>query len=66
MQAMSISHFINSALVTAVLVPRRMSPASTTKPGKAPKNVDYVGNDSKQSSIKQVTDNVPLQRLPML
>lgn len=51
LQAISISHFINSALVTAVLVPRRISPASTTKPGKAPKNVDYVGNTPKAASM---------------
>ena len=29
--------------MTVLLKDRRVSPASETKPGKAPKNVDYVG-----------------------
>ena len=43
LQALAASHYVTEATVTVLLRERRVSPASETKPGKAPKNVDYVG-----------------------
>ena len=43
MQAMLAVHFLRNATVTVLLSQRRVSPASETKLGKAPKNVEYVG-----------------------
>ena len=37
------AHFIRGSVVSCLLYPRRTSPSAETKPGKAPKNVDYVG-----------------------
>ncbi len=37
------AHFIRGSVVSSLLYPRRTSPSAETKPGKAPKNVDYVG-----------------------
>ena len=37
------AHFIRGSVVSTLLYPRRTSPSAETKPGKAPKNVDYVG-----------------------
>jgi len=42
-QALAASHYVTEATVTVLLKEKRISPASETKPGKAPKNVDYVG-----------------------
>ena len=36
---------MHGALATVTLCPRKTSPASETKPGKPPKNVDYIGLD---------------------
>ena len=36
-------HFVREAAATVLLSHRKTSPASETKPGKAPKNVDYIG-----------------------
>ena len=43
MQAMLAVHFLQNAMVTVLLSQRRVSPASETKLGKAPKDVEYVG-----------------------
>ena len=43
MQAMLAVHFLRNATVTVLLSQRRVSPASETKLGKAPKDVEYVG-----------------------
>ena len=43
LQALAASHYVTEATVTVLLKERRVSPASETKPGKAPKNVDYIG-----------------------
>ena len=43
LQALAASHYVTEATVTALLKERRVSPALETKPGKAPKNTDYVG-----------------------
>jgi translation initiation factor eIF-2B subunit gamma len=42
-QALAASHYVTEATVTVLLKEKRISPASETKPGKAPKNVDYIG-----------------------
>ena len=46
LQALAASHYVTEATVTVLLKERRVSPASETKPGKAPNNVDYVGMGS--------------------
>ena len=43
MQAIMAVHFIRNAMATVLLSQKRTSPASETKPGKAPKDVEYVG-----------------------
>ncbi|GAX72742.1 hypothetical protein CEUSTIGMA_g198.t1 [Chlamydomonas eustigma] len=43
--ALVASHQMHRALATVMLCPRKVSPASETKPGKPPKNVDYIGLD---------------------
>jgi hypothetical protein len=43
LKAVTAAHFVNNSTVTLLLAPRRTSPSAETKPGKAPKNVDYVG-----------------------
>lgn len=45
-QALLAVHFVRQAAVTVLLSQRRTSPASETKPGKAPRDVEYVGGDS--------------------
>lgn len=45
LQALAASHYVTEATVTALLKERRVSPALETKPGKAPKNTDYVGEN---------------------
>lgn len=42
-QAFLAMHFLQSAAVTVLLSRRRVSPASETKLGKAPKDIEYVG-----------------------
>ena len=37
------AHFVRQAAATVLLSQRRTSPAAETKPGKAPKSVDYIG-----------------------
>ncbi|GFR40448.1 hypothetical protein Agub_g976 [Astrephomene gubernaculifera] len=43
--ALVAQHNLHAAMVTMLLAQRKVSPASETKPGKPPKNVDYVGLD---------------------
>ncbi|KAI8463923.1 MAG: eukaryotic translation initiation factor 2B gamma [Monoraphidium minutum] len=43
--AMLVSHQLGGALATVLAGPRRTSPSTETKPGKAPKGVDYLGLD---------------------
>lgn len=43
LRSLIASHFVRGSLVSSLLYPRRVSPSSETKPGKAPKNVDYIG-----------------------
>lgn len=43
--AMVVSHQLSGALATALVGARRVSPTTETKPGKAPKGVDYLGLD---------------------
>ncbi|GAB4821626.1 hypothetical protein N2152v2_008672 [Parachlorella kessleri] len=43
LQALILRHHVTNAAVTALLARRRVSAASETKPGKPPRNVDYVG-----------------------
>ncbi|PNW86040.1 hypothetical protein CHLRE_03g207825v5 [Chlamydomonas reinhardtii] len=40
-----------SAMATMLLAHRRVSPASETKPGKPPKNVDYIGLDPSRQHL---------------
>ena len=42
-QALLAVHFVREAAATVLLSRRKTSPASETKPGKAPRNVDYIG-----------------------
>lgn len=43
LQSLVLQHHVTNAAVTVLLSRRRMPPSSETKPGKAPRNVDYVG-----------------------
>jgi hypothetical protein len=45
-QALFAAHYVQGSACTALLAHRRTSPATETKPGKAPKNVDYIGAHS--------------------
>ncbi len=47
-------HFIRSAMATVLLSQRRTSPSSETKPGKAPKEVEYVGESHASLLIQYV------------
>ncbi|MEW5317384.1 MAG: hypothetical protein WDW38_008684 [Sanguina aurantia] len=49
--ALVTSHQLNSALATVLLVPRKTSPTTETKPGRAPKNVDYIGLDASSQQL---------------
>ncbi|CAL8468630.1 g8170 [Coccomyxa elongata] len=51
LEAIMAVHFIRSAMATVLLSQRRTSPASETKPGKAPKDVEYVGLDEQQQQL---------------
>lgn len=46
LQAQILQHHLTNAAVTALFGRRRVSPSSETKPGKAPRNVDYVGESA--------------------
>jgi len=45
------SHQLNGATATLLLGRTRASPSTTTKPGKAPKNVDYIGLDQRNQQL---------------
>ncbi|EIE22403.1 nucleotide-diphospho-sugar transferase [Coccomyxa subellipsoidea C-169] len=51
LEALMAVHFIRSAMATVLLSQRRTSPSSETKPGKAPKEVEYVGLDEQQQQL---------------
>lgn len=59
LKALAASHYITEATVTVLLKDRRVSPASETKPGKAPKNVDYVGLDAMQKQLLFIAGSTP-------
>jgi hypothetical protein len=42
---------MNAALATVLLYKRKVSPMTETKPGKAPKNVDYIGLDPSRQHL---------------
>lgn len=54
-------HFIRSAMATVLLSQRRTSPASETKPGKAPKDVEYVGGSFTQNDDSRLPGIQPWQ-----
>ncbi|KAF6255618.1 nucleotide-diphospho-sugar transferase [Scenedesmus sp. NREL 46B-D3] len=45
LRALVVTHQITGALATVLLGKRKTSPTAETKPGKAPKGVDYLGLD---------------------
>ena len=49
--ALVATHQMNGASATITLVQRKVSPASETKPGKAPRGVDYIGLDLKREHL---------------
>ncbi|KAG1665277.1 hypothetical protein FOA52_015854 [Chlamydomonas sp. UWO 241] len=49
--ALVASHQMQGALASVTLVPRKISPASETKPGKVPRGVDYVGMDPSRERL---------------
>lgn len=51
LHALVAKHQLTSALATVLLGQTKASPTTTTKPGKAPKGVDYVGLDSRQERL---------------
>lgn len=62
LKALIASHYVTEATVTILLRERRVSPASETKPGKAPKNVDYVGLDTAQKQLMFIAGSTPEAR----
>uniref|UniRef100_A0A7S0S6S1 Translation initiation factor eIF2B subunit gamma n=1 Tax=Chlamydomonas leiostraca TaxID=1034604 RepID=A0A7S0S6S1_9CHLO len=44
-------HQLNGSLATVLLFKRKVSPTTQTKPGKAPKNVDYIGLDPSRQHL---------------
>ncbi|KAL3137832.1 hypothetical protein ABBQ38_005086 [Trebouxia sp. C0009 RCD-2024] len=59
LKALAASHYVTDATVTVLLKERRVSPASETKPGKAPKNVDYIGVDSARKQLLFIAGSTP-------
>jgi len=49
--ALMAAHRVNAATATVMLGRTRTSPSSETKPGKAPKNVDYIGLDERREQL---------------
>ena len=47
-------HFLQNAMVTVLLSQRRISPASETKLGKAPKDVEFVGERATPLPLMQL------------
>jgi translation initiation factor eIF-2B subunit gamma len=45
------AHQLSKSLCTVLLSQRRSSPSAETKPGKAPKAVDYIGLDAKKERL---------------
>jgi hypothetical protein len=46
LKAQLLMHHLKGAAVTALLAPRKVSATMETKPGRAPKDVDYIGGAS--------------------
>ncbi|KAK9828728.1 hypothetical protein WJX72_001741 [[Myrmecia] bisecta] len=51
LKAIMATHYVNQSTATSLLAPRKTSPSSETKPGKAPKDVDYIGMDEAQKRL---------------
>ena len=51
-------HILRNAMVTVLLSQRRVSPASETKLGKAPKDVEYVGKSPPHSPLSVMQQGV--------
>ncbi|GLC42884.1 hypothetical protein PLESTB_001434500 [Pleodorina starrii] len=49
--ALVAQHNLHAAMATMLLAQRKVSPASETKPGKPPKNVDYIGLDPSRQHL---------------
>lgn len=49
------AHTVRGAAATSLLHTRRVLPSTETKPGKAPKNVDYIGEASLPSLFSPST-----------
>lgn len=62
LKALAASHYVTEATVTVLLKEKRISPASETKPGKAPKNVDYIGLDTQQKQLTFIAGSTPEAR----
>ena len=45
------AHYVRGSLVSSLLDPSRVSPSSETKPGKVPKNVDYIGAPHRRNLV---------------
>lgn len=57
LSALLATHTMRNAAVTAMLHPRRVLPSSETKPGKTPKNVEYIGLSSSGQTIISLAGN---------
>lgn len=62
LKALAASHYVTEATATVLLRVKRISPASETKPGRAPKNVDYVGLDTQQKQLMFIAGSMPESR----
>ena len=52
LQSLLAAHFLRDATATVLLSHRRVSPASETKLGKAPKDVEYVGEHPSEDALR--------------
>ncbi|CAD7696552.1 unnamed protein product [Ostreobium quekettii] len=51
LRALVCSHYVGSAVATVALIKRKASASKNTKPGKAPKHVDYTAVDDVHSRL---------------
>lgn len=51
LSAVLATHTMRGAAVTTLLHPRRVLASTETKPGKAPKNVEYIGLDKSEKTV---------------
>lgn len=56
------THTMRGAAVTTLLHPRRVLPSTETKPGKAPKNVEYIGLDKSQNFVISLAGGADARR----